>query len=759
MVFTIERIIMNAKSIFATLASCGAISLSSAYAADFTISKVIVNKEGQFLTSYPGIELPEGMVVQGSEVHYKITIPEDSPLNAESTRFKYSFKHKRGNVEFLNKQGNNRNHFKADWYGENIVTITAKDMKSGLTKSAEDIVFCQFASRRVLGGDAESLPESHRKNIRRGNLHDLRKAGNKGMAYLPEDYSRGDSKSEQIKQGFFETTEPRIFQTAKGTLITATQARRIGKNDAPTGQAIVIKRSLDEGATWVDGMLLDQHGEDVWGYSALVEVDGTLYCYAVAGHPGHQDANNEIRGIYYYTSTDEGKTWSKRKRHDELSAGIGIELGKKIPSGASPNCNILVVPGMTLDGEKAPAGQGLLFSTYAHGYLWASINGGKNWSMVADHKYYANAKENGLGKPVQIENELGWSILDNKDGDIYMIWRRQAFTGFKNEYIVSKHFKTGPDGMLVKEVYNQELGNIPARRCHFGQRTITVGPHKGQVLVASQGTGSRNHIQLYRTKQAIGGSQTISSGMYQMATIMKGIAWGYCDLEYLSANHPAYKDMGQDAIILFGESEPVHKQTHQYISLAPNGKGKDERYTATTFIFSNDYYDFLLQGSTRNLKDNDLSFEPNQGWLGFASQKSPHKISKTITDKAGNRWGDGKSPLYLYNREDVARSGTQCLVIGGSTSANESFSLFPAKAVKTLSFQLSRFSSNSSTLTLTVEQKIAGRWQSAFQQSYSGDDIPSEFTKISVALKQRTAAEIRIGVKGAKGFLIDDFTL
>lgn len=564
-----------------------------AAAAEFVIEKMVVNTPGSYLQSDPSKTLPEGMVVQGSKVHLRVSLSEGSSFSKEHTRFKFSFKQKRGDVKFLGKQGRDKNHFIADWYGENIVTVTAKDMKSGLIKSVDDTIICHFASRRVLGGDAEKLSDAYKGNIRRGELHDI-EAKEKGMAYLPENISRGDRNSEQIKKGFFETTEPRIFKTSKGTLVTSVQARRIGKNDAPTGQGIVVQRSVDQGSSWSGGMLLDQNANDVWGYTALVEVDGIIFCYVVAGHPGHQDANKKIRGIYFYTSKDDGKTWSERTRHDELSAAMGIELGQKIPNGASPNCNILVVPGMTIDGKSAENGKGLLFSTYAHGWLWGSINGGKNWSMVGYCKDLADPKKNGYGKPIQIENELGWSVLDNDAGDIYMVWRRQSFTGYKNEYIVSKHFKTGPLGMQVKEVHNQDLKNIPARRCHFGQRTIESGVDKGKVLVASQGAGSRNHIQLYRTKEAIQGSESISAGMYEMVTVMKDIAWGYCDLEYLSAKNPAYDGLGQDAILLFGESEPVHKVTHQIIPLAPNGKGRDERYTATSFLFSVEYFNFLL---------------------------------------------------------------------------------------------------------------------------------------------------------------------
>lgn len=557
----------------------------------FIITRTVVNQPGQFLQSSPDATLPEDMIVQGSEVHYEVTAAPGRKLKMDAFTFTFDFAQKQGNVTFLGTQGGTTNFFKADWYGENIVTITVESKKSGKKMTLKDSSICHFASRQVLGGDGDKLSKAYRSNIRRGSIHNIA-AEEKGMAYLPADITRGDPASEQISKGFFETTEPRIFQTEKGTLIAAIQARRIGRSDAPTGQGIVVKRSTDHGATWTDGMLLDQGGKDVWGASSLVEVDGTIYCYAVAGHPSHQDANKKIRGIFYYTSTDEGKTWSERIRHDELSAALGLETDQKIPNGASPNCNILVVPNMTLDGKTPPSGKGLLLTTYAKGYIWASINGGKNWSMVADSAHYGDAKLNGKKKSILIANELAWCALDNRDGDIYMICCRNSPIGHKTEYLVSRHFKTGKNGMNVTSVYDQDLKNVPARRCNFGLRTILTGENKNKVILATQGATSRTHAQLFVSKKPATG-QRIEAGLFDKATVMQDIGWGCCDIEYISAQLPANKGMGQDGILMLGESEPIHTQTYQFIPLKPAGRTKNERFSATAFMLSMEYFEFL----------------------------------------------------------------------------------------------------------------------------------------------------------------------
>ena len=57
--------------------------------------------------------------------------------------------------------------------------------------------------------------------------------------------------------------------------------------------------------------------------------------------------------------------------------------------------------------------------------------------------------------------------------------------------------------------------------------------------------------------------------------------------------------MGKDAIVLVGESEPVHKDTHQIIDLKPDNRfTKDkftyERFTTTSFVLSREYLELLL---------------------------------------------------------------------------------------------------------------------------------------------------------------------
>ena len=187
---------------------------------ELTLSKRIVRTPGRYLQSLPDQVLPDGMVVQGAEVHYEASLPQSSPLDSGSTTYSYSFVRGQGKVEFpaQDDDGNTAtNHFRADWYGENIVEVTATDA-AGKKAAVLDKVFVHFASRRILGGAAENLTQDQKNNIFRPEIHDKR-AANPGMAFLPDDYSRAASTSPKIVKGFHKVTEPRLLKTSRGTLL------------------------------------------------------------------------------------------------------------------------------------------------------------------------------------------------------------------------------------------------------------------------------------------------------------------------------------------------------------------------------------------------------------------------------------------------------------------------------------------------------------------------------------------------------------
>ena len=429
------------------------------------LSRTLVRTLGRYLHSLDGHVLPADMVVQGAEVHYRASLPDGSPLDANSVAYRYAFVRKQGDVKFLAQDDDGdtaANRFRADGYGENLIEVTATD-GNGSKATVLDTVLVHFSSSRLLGGDAENLPDSIRRDMATNidRIHDLTRDP-PGMAYLPDncepaDCPRGDTTTREIQKGFYLTKAPRTMITSQGTLLTALVGIRMSgagegtPREVNSGSGIVVARSDDHGVTWKTQLVI-QEDKEVWGYTSMAEVENvvgddgiardTVYLYISGGHFLGSEApgvSQKRRGTYYLTSTDDGRTWSSEpQRHDDIYklTFTGSYLtpnpssqGGNIPKGHQPSINLLHVPGLTLDDVVAPAGRGLLMHTYEEGYLFASVNGGVNWSKVAKYNGCTN---------VNMMNEIAWAVLPNDNGDIYMMFRRNAQTGYNLEYVITK---------------------------------------------------------------------------------------------------------------------------------------------------------------------------------------------------------------------------------------------------------------------------------------------------------------------------------
>ena len=657
-----------------------------------SIGSLLVQKDvrgtpGQYLQSYDGQELPEGMVVQGMEIHYAVTLPVGHGLDEASTKYTFRFEKKQGNVKFLGTQGGATNHFRADWYGENVIIIQAKD-KNNKVIMVKDKVFVHFASSRVLGGDAEGLTEDQRNDAFHDEIHDI---GNpqRGMAFLPRDHSRGDPVSEEMERGFYFVKEPRLFMTSKGTLLVTTHiGRRNGpgevreNTDSHIGQGIALSRSTDHGHSW-DGQILTQQNRNHWGYTAMVEVEedhngkkvDAIYVYVSAGSWNHnttrswQPWNNvDYRGIYYFKSIDDGATWTEPIEHVGLNKVVlkgtkpvtsnGITYGN-VPTGIGPTTNILKVPGLVLDGQTAPEGQGLLLHTYVWGYMFASIDGGTTWKKVADHDGCDGAT---------MLNEVAWEVLDNDDQDIYMLFRH-SYGDYKLEYVITKEMTSSTDkkhcGLTFRAKHHTSLGNVPANTAHHWMDVVPQGPDKGTLLFTTPGNRAaykRYHAWLWVSREPITGEKTITSNLFQTpARVKHDIGWGQSAVEYLKSGLSNTRDMGKDAIVLVGESEPIHKDTHQIIDLKPDNvytssKFADERLTATTFVLSREYLELLL---------NPVS--------GAGSSVTPPAVPYTgivFTPDASGRAGS-----FEYTVSDGAATATGTVTVGSNNAPGGSLAL------------------------------------------------------------------------------------
>ena len=76
-----------------------------------------------------------------------------------------------------------------------------------------------------------------------------------------------------------------------------------------------------------------------------------------------------------------------------------------------------------------------------------------------------------------------------------------------------------------------------------------------------------------------------------------------------------------------------------------------------------------------------------------------------------------------------------------------------------VSFHIKSFSGRFKNLKLTVEHRVGlrGSWKVALAKDYSKEPIPQKYVKVEVPLDASGEIEVRFGVEGLKGFLIDDF--
>ena len=72
---------------------------------------------------------------------------------------------------------------------------------------------------------------------------------------------------------------------------------------------------------------------------------------------------------------------------------------------------------------------------------------------------------------------------------------------------------------------------------------------------------------------------------------------------------------------------------------------------------------------------------------------------------------------------------------------------------------MKRFSSNTSTIAATLDYNTSSGWVNVWSQTYQGSSIPSDYIEISVPINQTGNIQLRWGITGTKGLIIEDIEI
>lgn len=526
-----------------------------------SLVKNIIRPKNYFRT-HPNHKIPDDMVIQ----RFKVDLQAKCVAANDQYSYMFELVDKQGDAKLLGSSNlnkysrSNKNTFLADWYGANVVRVTAKDDQGQVVATVQDTIFVHFSHSQLAGGDVAKLNSKYK-----GKEYITGKIVNgqliyQGMRFLPSDISRGDIKYEGTKFGGYLTKEPRVLALKSGNLVAAYHLQVKGSNDAPPGLTLVLTRSADGGKSWTHDQILMQDIKGVVAYASLVEWKNEIHCYFAGGHASHMTAD-KYKGVYRTISRDEGKTWSKPIPMNEMTKLLSSKSDTITPC-QSPSTNALFIPNMKWKGKK---GDAYIVPFYVDPVRFLiTLDGGANWDMFYDVNQYPQY--------MGALNEISWALLD--DRTIYVASRRQSKSGYKNEMIFDLQ---GNPTFL-----GQSRKNHKARRCHQGAVKIPEGPFKGRVVVASNFSGDREEATI-----AI--SKTSKAEYFTTRFLTTNAAWGYCHIDW----NPKLK-----GFVLVGESEPYDE--NENVVEMDGGPDRNERFSIECFAFSPDFYETLVRADVSN---------------------------------------------------------------------------------------------------------------------------------------------------------------
>lgn len=187
---------------------------------------------------------------------------------------------------------------------------------------------------------------------------------------------------------------PSVIATPNGALLAFAEGRRAGAGDAGDID-LVLKRSVDMGASWSELQVIGDDGHNTFGNPCPVVDSTTGEIWLLTTHNLGSDREQDIvagtsregRTVWVMRSGDDGRTWSRPaeitasvKRPDWTWYATGPGVGIQLANGR------LVVPANHAE-LKGGAHRSHLFFSDDHGKTWSlggSADAGTNESQVVE---------------------------------------------------------------------------------------------------------------------------------------------------------------------------------------------------------------------------------------------------------------------------------------------------------------------------------------------------------------------------------------
>ncbi|MER6996668.1 sialidase family protein [Streptomyces sp. NPDC000410] len=240
---------------------------------------------------------------------------------------------------------------------------------------------------------------------------------------------------------------PALVTTRSGTLLAFAEGRKGGCDDAGHND-IVMKRSLDGGATWQGLIVVVGKDDELANGNPVPVVDGVTGRVSLMYATGTWEDGRGPRTLHVVHSVDDGRNWRPGASLDHLKGKnwtwVSVGPGRGIQLTRGPQHGRLVITGDHDDNAGTDDGNPKTTvdrkDDKAGGQLYLSDDGGLTWRMGAVYEVPNPAPEPGV-KPVPFPGEM--AVAELTDGSLYVNARSKHNCGSNERRLSARSTEGG----------------------------------------------------------------------------------------------------------------------------------------------------------------------------------------------------------------------------------------------------------------------------------------------------------------------------